>query len=61
MDAMDSCATHLPRPGAKRPKHLDGSLAGDYGFDPLRLGVKPELLAYYREGELTNGRWCASL
>ncbi|KAL6784696.1 LHCA2 [Auxenochlorella protothecoides x Auxenochlorella symbiontica] len=44
-------------PGAKRPKHLDGSLPGDYGFDPLRLGVKPELLAYYREGELTNGRW----
>eukprot|EP00887_Chlorella_sp_A99_P000031 scaffold16.g31.t1 len=44
-------------PGATPPKHLDGSLAGDYGFDPLRLGVKPDLLKYYREGELTNGRW----
>jgi hypothetical protein len=30
---------------------------GDYGFDPLRLGVEPATLAWYREGELTNGRW----
>ncbi|WP_289490255.1 hypothetical protein, partial [Klebsiella pneumoniae] len=27
-------------PGATPPKHLDGSLLGDYGFDPLRLGSK---------------------
>jgi hypothetical protein len=30
----------------------------DYGFDPLRLGSKDkEVLKYYREAELTNGRW----
>lgn len=33
-------------------------MLGDYGFDPLRLGSKDkEVLNYYREGELTNGRW----
>jgi len=32
-------------------------MAGDYGFDPLRLGVNPENLKWYREGELYNGRW----
>jgi len=31
--------------------------AGDYGFDPLRIGGNPELLPYYREAELMNGRW----
>jgi hypothetical protein len=25
-------------PGSKLPEHLDGSLPGDYGFDPLALG-----------------------
>ena len=99
-----------PSPGATPPKHLDGSMLGDYGvagdrepplqphrsllchcrpvppppppyfrprpcrgraeplrplpppprlppgFDPLRLGVKQDLLKYFREGELTNGR-----
>ena len=31
--------------------------AGDYGFDPLRLGTDPESLAWFKEAELTNGRW----
>lgn len=31
--------------------------AGDYGFDPLRLGGNSTLLPYYQEAELTNGRW----
>ena len=31
--------------------------AGDYGFDPLRIGGNAELLPYYREAELMNGRW----
>ena len=44
-------------PGAVAPKHLDGSMAGDYGFDPLRLGANPNLINYYREAELMNGRW----
>jgi len=44
-------------PGAKAPAHLDGSMAGDYGFDPLRIGANKDLLPYYREAELMNGRW----
>eukprot|EP00240_Pyramimonas_obovata_P013078 CAMPEP_0118922216 /NCGR_PEP_ID=MMETSP1169-20130426/1210_1 /TAXON_ID=36882 /ORGANISM="Pyramimonas obovata, Strain CCMP722" /LENGTH=259 /DNA_ID=CAMNT_0006863047 /DNA_START=85 /DNA_END=864 /DNA_ORIENTATION=+ len=44
-------------PGAEGPKYLDGSMAGDYGFDPLRLGGNPTLLPYFRDAELTNGRW----
>jgi hypothetical protein len=31
--------------------------AGDHGFDPLRMGANAELLPWYREAELTNGRW----
>lgn len=33
-------------PGAKAPSWLDGSLIGDYGFDPLALGKPPEYLQY---------------
>lgn len=44
-------------PGATPPKHLDGTLPGDYGFDPLRLGTNPDNLKWFVEGELTNGRW----
>merc|ERR1712072_234952 len=43
-------------PGAKAPEYLDGSMAGDYGFDPLRLGVNKETLPYLQEAELMNGR-----
>ncbi len=25
-------------PGSTPPKHLDGTMPGDYGFDPLGLG-----------------------
>lgn len=33
-------------------------MAGDRGFDPLRLGEgSPEKLNWYKEGELYNGRW----
>lgn len=44
-------------PGAQPPPYLDGSLQGDYGFDPLRLGSSKELLPWFKEAELTNGRW----
>jgi hypothetical protein len=44
-------------PGAKAPKYLDGSMAGDYGFDPLRLGANPDTLPYLQEAELMNARW----
>uniref|UniRef100_A0A0C9S7B4 Chlorophyll a-b binding protein, chloroplastic n=1 Tax=Wollemia nobilis TaxID=56998 RepID=A0A0C9S7B4_9CONI len=33
-------------PGAKPPEWLDGSLPGDYGFDPLGLGKPAEYLQY---------------
>mmetsp|Transcript_18782 Transcript_18782/g.46775 ORF Transcript_18782/g.46775 Transcript_18782/m.46775 type:complete len:313 (+) Transcript_18782:304-1242(+) len=44
-------------PGTEPPAYLDGTMAGDYGFDPLRLGTNPETLPYLQEAELMNGRW----
>jgi light-harvesting complex I chlorophyll a/b binding protein 5 len=39
------------------PAHLDGTLPGDFGFDPLGLGADPARLKYYQEAELMNARW----
>merc|ERR1712078_26011 len=39
------------------PDYLDGSMMGDYGFDPLRLARNTQQLPYYREAELMNGRY----
>ena len=44
------------RPAAA-PSHLTGSLAGDFGFDPLGLGQDSERIKWYAEAEKTNGRW----
>eukprot|EP00928_Gymnodinium_smaydae_P092968 TRINITY_DN76989_c0_g1_i1.p2 TRINITY_DN76989_c0_g1~~TRINITY_DN76989_c0_g1_i1.p2 ORF type:complete len:120 (+),score=3.86 TRINITY_DN76989_c0_g1_i1:91-450(+) len=33
-------------PGAKAPEYLDGSLVGDYGFDPFGLGKPVEYLQF---------------
>ncbi|KAF2558833.1 hypothetical protein F2Q68_00018077 [Brassica cretica] len=44
-------------PGAKSPEYLDGSLVGDYGFDPFGLGKPAEYLQRFRECELIHGRW----
>jgi len=44
-------------PGAEGPAYLDGTMPGDYGFDPLRIGSNPTLLPYFKEAELMNGRW----
>ena len=44
-------------PGSVHPKHLDGTLPGDFGFDPLGLGADPQRLKYYQEAELMNARW----
>lgn len=33
------------------------SHAGDFGFDPLGLGVDPEQLKWFREAELQHSRW----
>lgn len=35
-------------PGTPSPSYLDGSLAGDYGFDPLGLGAEPANLARFQ-------------
>lgn len=38
---------HIPSPSLFLPA----------GFDPLRLGANKDVLPYYQEAELTNGRW----
>lgn len=45
-------------PGMEAPAHLNGSMPGDFGFDPLGLGKQGEdRLKWYQEAEKTNGRW----
>ncbi|KNA20832.1 hypothetical protein SOVF_048750 [Spinacia oleracea] len=44
-------------PGLDPPPHLDGSLAGDFGFDPLGLGEDPEGLKWYVQAELVHARF----
>ena len=44
-------------PGSDAPQHLDGSLAGDFGFDPLGLGKDPANLAWYRQAEIVHARF----
>jgi len=44
-------------PGVEPPKHLDGSLAGDFGFDPLNLGADPQALKWYVQAELVHSRF----
>eukprot|EP00963_Diacronema_lutheri_P002570 scaffold177_cov334-Pavlova_lutheri.AAC.73 len=44
-------------PGSNPPDHLDGSLVGDYGFDPLKLGSDPWTLYWMQQAELQNARW----
>mmetsp|Transcript_15368 Transcript_15368/g.19209 ORF Transcript_15368/g.19209 Transcript_15368/m.19209 type:complete len:101 (-) Transcript_15368:249-551(-) len=40
-----------------QPKHLDGSLAGDVGFDPFGFGSKDEAtLVYMREAEIKHSQ-----
>ena len=36
---------------------LNGSLPGDYGYDPLNLAKDAETLAKYRSNELLHARW----
>lgn len=47
----------LWRPGSTPPKHLDGSLPADFGFDPLGLGGDPEFLKWAAESERVHSRW----
>jgi light-harvesting complex II chlorophyll a/b binding protein 5 len=39
------------------PAYLDGTLPGDYGYDPLGLGKDDETVAKYRSNELLHARW----
>jgi len=39
------------------PTYLNGSLAGDYGYDPLGLGKDTETVEKYRAYELLHARW----
>jgi light-harvesting complex II chlorophyll a/b binding protein 5 len=39
------------------PDYLDGTLAGDYGYDPLGLGKDKETVEKYRANELIHARW----
>lgn len=41
-------------PFLPRPQHLDGSMAGDRGFDPLNLAANPNTLLKYRNSELKH-------
>lgn len=43
-------------PGTDIPAHLDGSLAGDFGFDPLNLAKDPEARRWYVQAELVHCR-----
>ncbi|MBA0759648.1 hypothetical protein Gotri_022500 [Gossypium trilobum] len=44
-------------PGLDPPPYLDGTLAGDYGFDPLGLGEDPKSLKWYVQAELVHARF----
>ncbi|KAK8987733.1 hypothetical protein V6N11_027476 [Hibiscus sabdariffa] len=44
-------------PGSVPPPWLDGSLPGDFGFDPLGLGSDPETLRWNVQAELVHCRW----
>lgn len=50
-------ADQLWYPGAARPAYLDGSMAGDRGFDPMALGANPTALKWYQQSELQHARW----
>ncbi|KAE8796843.1 Chlorophyll a-b binding protein P4, chloroplastic [Hordeum vulgare] len=53
--AIAERATWLP--GLDPPAYLDGTLPGDYGFDPLGLGEQPEDLKWYVQAELVHCRF----
>mmetsp|Transcript_23874 Transcript_23874/g.28866 ORF Transcript_23874/g.28866 Transcript_23874/m.28866 type:complete len:248 (-) Transcript_23874:230-973(-) len=55
--AVTAAAKPTWYPGSPGPEYLDGSLPGDYGFDPLGLGADPKNLAWFQQAELMHARW----
>ena len=53
---MDTPLAALVEKIKSRPKLLDGTHAGDYGFDPMNYASSEELLFFYLESELKHGR-----
>ena len=49
-------AKWLPIGGLMAPKTLDGTLAGDVGFDPLGFSSSEKTLYWMREAEVKHGR-----
>ena len=49
-------AKWLPIGGMKAPKILDGTMAGDAGFDPLGFSKSQKTLLWMREAEIKHGR-----
>ena len=54
--AAPLAAKWLPIGGVKAPAMLDGTLAGDAGFDPLGFSKTKNTLFWMREAELKHGR-----
>jgi len=52
-----SATRPLWRPGSTPPAHLNNTLPGDFGFDPLGLGVNAERLTWFAEAERVHCRW----
>ncbi|KAI5054167.1 hypothetical protein GOP47_0030940, partial [Adiantum capillus-veneris] len=44
-------------PGSTPLEWLNGSLPGDFGFDPLGLGSEPELLKWFVQSKIVDCRW----
>merc|ERR1712093_605504 len=64
ISSVNKCAPHYIKareaawlPGSQAPAHLDGSLPGDFVFDPLGLGKQPQTLKWYQQAEVQHARW----
>lgn len=55
--SMQQGARSASVPFLSQPKNLDGSMAGDVGFDPLGLSYYVDI-KWLREAELKHGRIC---
>lgn len=56
--AVRASSRPLWLPGADVPSYLNGTLAGDFGFDPLGLGRDAKQLAWNTHAELFHCRLC---